>query len=82
MKFAGNGGTISIPVNRSPSTNTSSTNTPSTNTSTPAGGSSPVYTLPPATGTGVVAAGTLIPLNYIFIGLLVLIVAIIGVMLI
>ena len=75
MIFAGSGGTVSIPVNISPPTNTSAT-------SAPAGGSSPVYTLPPATGTGVVAAGTLIPLNYIFIGLLVLIVAIIGVMLI
>ena len=77
MKFAGNGETVSIPVNRSPSTNTSSTNT-----STPAGGSAPVYTLPPATGTGVAAAGTLMPLDYILISLFVLIVAIIGVMLI
>ena len=77
MKFAGNGGTISIPVNRSPSTNTSSINT-----STPAGGSSPAYTLPPATGTDVVATGTYIPLDYILIGLVVLVVAIIGVMLI
>ena len=75
MIFAGSGGTVSIPVNISPPTNTSAT-------SAPAGGSSPVYTLPPATGTGVVAAGTLIPLNYIFIGLVVLVVAIIGVMLI
>ena len=75
MIFAGSGGTVSIPVNISPPTNTSAT-------SAPAGGSSPVYTLPPATGTGVTGTGTLIPLDYIFIGLIVLIVAIVGVMLI
>lgn len=75
MIFAGSGGTVSIPVNISPPTNTSAT-------SAPAGGSSPVYTLPPATGTDVVATGTYIPLDYILIGLVVLVVAIIGVMLI
>lgn len=77
MKYAstvGGGGTTSIPVNISPPTNTT--------TSAPAGGSSPIYTQPPATGTGVTGTGTLIPLDYIFIGLIVLVVAIIGVMLI